>query len=205
MRYIKPLSILTLGELWEQSPEDLFGNDHPMELEIGSGRGDFLMSWAPANPQTNIVGVERNLPIMRRAANKMRGGGHGNVRLVQADILPLLTDWFPAGSLSAVHVYFPDPWPKNKHAKRRIFNNLNLSLIERALKPQGFFHLRTDHPLYFEEMMGVMDGLPQWSPIEIPETLLEHKTAFELRFEGLGQPIFRRSYQLASAESEQKL
>ena len=202
MRYTKPLPILTLGDLEERTPQDLFGNDHPMELEIGSGRGDFLMTRAPANPQINFIGVERNLPIMRRAANKMRGGGHGNVCLIKADILPLLTDWIPASSLSAVHVYFPDPWPKNRHAKRRIFNSLNLALIERALMPKGFFHLRTDHPLYFEEMMGVMAELPQWVPIGIPETLLVHKTAFEQRFEGLGQPIFRRSYQIASDRSE---
>ena len=191
-----------LGDLEERSPQDLFGNAHPMELEIGSGRGDFLMTCAPAIPQTNFIGVERNLPIMRRAANKMRGGGHGNVRLIKTDVLPLLTDWIPASSLDAVHVYFPDPWPKTRHAKRRIFNPTILSLIERTLKPGGFFHLRTDHPLYYEEMMGVVAQLPQWVPIEIPETLMIHKTAFERRFEGLGQPIFRRSYQLGSAKSE---
>ena len=191
-----------LGDLEERSPQDLFGNAHPMELEIGSGRGDFLMTCAPAIPQTNFIGVERNLPIMRRAANKMRGGGHGNVRLIKTDVLPLLTDWIPASSLDAVHVYFPDPWPKTRHAKRRIFNPTILSLIERTLKPGGFFHLRTDHPLYYEEMMGVVAERPQWVPIEIPETLMIHKTAFERRFEGLGQPIFRRSYQLGSAKSE---
>lgn len=190
-----------LGDLEERSPQDLFGNAHPMELEIGCGRGDFLMTCAPANPQTNFIGVERNLPILRRAANKMRGRGHGNVRLIKTDVLPLLTDWIPASSLIAVHVYFPDPWPKTRHAKRRIFNPTNLSLIERVLVSKGFFHLRTDHPLYYQEMMGVMAELPQWVPIEIPEPLLAHKTAFELRFEGLGQPIFRQSYQLGSANS----
>ena len=202
MRYIEPLTILLLGDLEELSPQDLFGNTHPMELEIGCGRGDFLMTCAPSNPETNFIGVERNLPILRRAANKMRGGGHVKVRLIKTDILPVLSDWFPVDSLAAVHVYFPDPWPKKRHAKRRIFNPTNLSLIERSLKPGGFFHVRTDHPLYYEEMMGVMAQLPQWVSIEIPEALSAHKTAFERRFEALGQPIFRRSYQLTSAKSE---
>lgn len=202
MSPITPLDVLGLADLDGRAPADLFPARKPLELEIGCGRGDFLMGRAPANPGTGFIGVERNLPIIRRAANKMRPWTHGNVRLVHADIVHLLADWFPPAGLSAVHLYFPDPWPKKRHVKRRFFTAANMALVERALEPGGFFHLRTDHERYFGEMMEVMAAMPQFQGIPVPEAVSVHRTAFELRFVRLGQPVFLRSYRLDTGRSD---
>lgn len=199
MSPITPLEVLGLADLEGRAPADLFPRALPIELEIGCGRGDFLLACAPPNPDTNFIGVERNLPIIRRAANKMRPWTHGNVRLVQTEIVHLLADWFPPSSLRAVHLYFPDPWPKKRHARRRFFTAANMALVARALEPGGYFHLRTDHEGYHGEMMEIMTGLPQFRETATPESLLAHRTAFETRFIRMGQPVFRRSYRLESS------
>jgi len=163
------------------------------------GRADFLLTYAPANPDCNLVGVERQLVIARRAANKLAAAKVANVRILQVEISHLLEVRVPASSLRAVHIYFPDPWPKKRHAKRRFFSPRNIALLERALQPGGLLHLRTDHEPYFGQAMELMPQFPQFDPIDIPAELLAHQTGYERKFIRHGLPICRVSYRLTKS------
>ena len=202
MSPITPLPLLELSDLDGRTPDALFERSAPIELEIGCGRGDFLTTYAPTRPAVNFIGVERNLPILRRAANKMRPWTHGNVRLVHTEIVHLLADWFPNGSLVAAHVYFPDPWPKKRHARRRFVTGENVQRLERVLRPGGMLHLRTDHERYFADMLEVMASHPRFVGCETPVELLPHKTGFEMRFTLRGLPLYHRTYCLQASPAE---
>jgi tRNA (guanine-N7-)-methyltransferase len=136
---------------------DVFGNDHPIEIEVGFGKGLFLLTSALAKPDVNFVGIE----IMRKyqlfTATRMAKRGLTNVRLAKADARLLLRDRVPAGSVQAMHVYFPDPWWKTRHHKRRVFTAEFARECERVLQPGGRLHIATD----VEEYFGVMSELIQ--------------------------------------------
>lgn len=188
---------LRLGDL--SCPIDfdrLFPRVQPLELEIGAGRGDFLESYARAHPNLNIVAVERNLPVLRRTIKKVERAGLDNAVIINAEIIHLLQEYIPPHSLSAIHVYFPDPWPKRRHAKRRIFQPDVLRLMLSALKPGGALHIRTDVSEYYEAILRVAAQFTEMQSIEPPEDITCHLTAFEKRFVELGMPIYRRSYRL---------
>ncbi|MEM1208191.1 MAG: tRNA (guanosine(46)-N7)-methyltransferase TrmB [Planctomycetota bacterium] len=126
--------------------------DLPLELEIGSGKGAFLVQHAPLHPDTNFLGVEYALKYFRVAADRARRHALPNVRLLHADAGPLIRHHLASASLRAVHVYFPDPWPKARHHKRRFVNADNLATLHALLAPAGRVHLATDHDDYFDWM-----------------------------------------------------
>src|SRR5438552_13502119 len=98
----------------------LFGNDHPVELEIGIGKGTFLLDQARARPEVNFIGIEWARWFWRYASDRIRRAGCTNARTVRAEAGFFLAEHVPDASLSVVHVYFPDPWPKKRHHKRRL-------------------------------------------------------------------------------------
>jgi tRNA (guanine-N7-)-methyltransferase len=135
---------------------DIFGNDHPVELEIGSGKGTFLLAIAQALPQHNYVGIEYAKQYAEFAADRLRRHNTANARMVLAEATWWVRCHVPDASLAAIHVYFPDPWPKTRHHKRRLIQLPFLKEVHRMLLPGGKLRLVTDHGNYFAHMQEVL-------------------------------------------------
>lgn len=127
--------------------ERLFGDTRPLQLEIGFGAGEHLAAQATANPATGFIGCEPFLNGVVGALGHIRDGGLANVRLHMGDALGVL-ERLPDASLERIYLLHPDPWPKARHAKRRMVNPGPLDLIAAKLKPGGEFRLGTDDPTY---------------------------------------------------------
>jgi tRNA (guanine-N7-)-methyltransferase len=126
----------------------LFGNRYPVEIDLGCGKGLFLEEVARRNPQSNFLGVERAAKYFRKAAKRLRRARLGNVRMLRGDGLDALQRWVRPHSVQTIHLYFPDPWPKKRHQKRRLVAPPLLALAHRALLPGGELRLATDHVGY---------------------------------------------------------
>lgn len=133
---------------------EVFGRKGPVEVEIGSGKGLYLMEASRQRPDSNFVGVERAGKWFHRSVERCLRAGPSNLRLVKTDAFDFLARWVEPGSVRAVHVYFPDPWPKKRHAKRRLLQTPLYALIARALPPEGFFFLASDVLGYFEQAVS---------------------------------------------------
>lgn len=175
---------------------EFFGNDNPVELEVGSGRGLFLVTAGQRQPERNFLGIECDFKEARRAAERIRKRALPNVRLLGADARLVMAEYVTTGSLSAVHVYFPDPWWKRRHHKRRLFTRPFLDQIARVLEPGGLLHAWTDVAEYFE-MMGELLGkhrsferLPD-PPEATPDNDLDYRTSFERKKRKAGLKINR--------------
>src|SRR5437763_5519107 len=131
--------------------EELVGNANPVELEIGMGKGTFLTEQAKARPEVNFFGIEWAKWFWRSASDRLRRNGCMNARTVRAEASFFLTEFVPAGSLSVLHIYFPDPWPKARHHKRRLIQPKFMPLVAKALAPGARLQVVTDHKGYWEE------------------------------------------------------
>ena len=131
--------------------KDLFGNDHPVEMEIGIGKGTFLLEQAKARPEVNFFGIEWANWFYRYSCDRLRRAGCGNARVIRAEAMFFLREFVADASLSVLHVYFPDPWPKKRHHKRRLVQQPFMQQVQRILAPGGRLQVVTDHAGYFEE------------------------------------------------------
>ncbi len=177
----------------------LFENEHPVSVEVGSGKGLFLQNAATANPGMNFVGVELAKKYARRAAERVAKRGLANVKVWPGDAKLFLAKFVPATSVSAVHVYFPDPWWKSRHKKRRVFAEPLVNDIERTLKPGGSVWLATDVEEYYGVIKDLMHSHEKfiWREIEAPrdpEHELDYLTNFERKYRIEGRPIYRAHY-----------
>jgi tRNA (guanine-N7-)-methyltransferase len=173
----------------------VFGNDHPVELEVGFGKGLFLLNAALANPGVNFAGVEIVRKYQLFTATRMAKRALHNVRLACADGKLMLRDHVPAASLQAVHVYFPDPWWKKRHHKRRVFTPEFAALCQRALRPGGRLHVATDVEEYFglvREALAPLDSLRELPPA--PEEG-GFRTNFERKAQEGSRPVHRAVYE----------
>ena len=135
----------------------MFGNDRPVEMEIGIGKGTFITEQAKARPEVNFFGIEWARWFWRYASDRLRRHGCTNARTVRAEALYFLAEFVPDDSLSVLHVYFPDPWPKKRHHKRRLIQEPFLRQAERVLVPDGGrLQVVTDHKDYFEQIEQVV-------------------------------------------------
>ncbi len=166
----------------------LFGNTQPVELELGCGDGSFLLQWAAQNPDRNFLGVERLKGRVTKIDRKGRRQGLTNLRGLRLEAGYVLEWKIAPASLTALHVYFPDPWPKKRHHKRRLIQAPFTVLAARVLAPGGRLFLRTDHVEYFAQMEEVMAAAPDFERCEEPEGLLDVKTDFEVGFNAEGKP-----------------
>jgi tRNA (guanine-N7-)-methyltransferase len=133
----------------------LFGRSAPVHIEIGVGRATFLLNQAKAYPQTNFLGIEWASKYYRHSVDRIGRWNLTNVRIIRTDAAPFLTDFLPDNSVDCFHIYFPDPWPKKRHHKRRLFNTANTDQLLRCLKPAGCIRVVTDHAEYFEQIKNV--------------------------------------------------
>jgi tRNA (guanine-N7-)-methyltransferase len=188
---------LSPGECLE--PANVFGNDLPLVLEIGFGNGDSLAEMAAAHPQWNYLGVEVHRPGVGHLLRLLEERGITNVRVASEDAVGLLQTGLPAGSLDRVQLFFPDPWPKKKHHKRRIVQPALLDLLYRGLKPGGIFHAATDWEDYARHMLAVLEvdgrfenlaGPGAFSPRPADRPL----TKFEQRGHRLGHGVWDLLY-----------
>jgi tRNA (guanine-N7-)-methyltransferase len=135
---------------------ELFGNDNPVEIEIGIGKGTFITDQAKARPDTNFLGIEWAGWFWRYSSDRLRRNNCTNARTVRAEAQYFLTEFVPEQSISILHIYFPDPWPKKRHHKRRLIQDKFMPLVYRILKPGGRLQVVTDHQDYFEQIEPVI-------------------------------------------------
>lgn len=134
----------------------LFGNDNPVEMEIGCGKGTFITGQARARPDTNFFGIEWARFFWRFTCDRLRRNGCFNARCIRADAPFFLRDFVPDDSLAALHIYFPDPWPKARHHKRRLIQPAFMEQAHRVLSPGGRVQIVTDHPDYWAHIEPVV-------------------------------------------------
>jgi tRNA (guanine-N7-)-methyltransferase len=151
------------------SLEGLFGRPGPVELELGSGKGLFLISASRLRPESGFIGIERAGKWFHRAVDRILHAGCDNVRLVRADVFDFLGRWIPPASLSALHIYFPDPWPKKRHARRRMLQPALFDLAARAIRPEGVFCLASDVGPYLAEALETIRRSPLFEEVDWPE------------------------------------
>jgi tRNA (guanine-N7-)-methyltransferase len=175
----------------------MFPQSQPLEVELGSGDGGFLAQWAARHPDRNFLGVERLLGRLRKLDKKGRRAGLTNLRLLRVEAGYCLGWMLPAASVSALHVYFPDPWPKRRHWKNRLVNAAFVQAAARALRPDGTVYLRTDHADYCEQMRAVFAAVPEFSPTDTPADLVALLTDFEKDFQARGVATLRLAFRLS--------
>jgi tRNA (guanine-N7-)-methyltransferase len=174
---------------------DLFPLAQPVEVELGSGDGSFLVEHARQHPERNFVGVERLLGRLRKLDRRgMRAGLH-NLRLIRLEAAYLVEYLLPPASVHALHLCFPDPWPKRKHRKHRLVNKSFVNAAARALVPGGAVYLRTDDADYFAQMQAVFGPSPAFTERETPAALRAIETDFERAFHAQGKVTRHAAYQ----------
>jgi tRNA (guanine-N7-)-methyltransferase len=173
----------------------LFPQAQPLEVELGSGDGSFLVAWAQANPSRNFLAVERLLGRLRKTDRKARRLGLANLRGLRIESAYLLEYLLPPASVSALHLYFPDPWPKRKQQKHRLVQARFPELVRRVLAPGGVVYLRTDHVEYFAQMQEVFAAATDFRAVPTPAELAAVTTDFEGQFNAQGIPTNRAAYQ----------
>jgi tRNA (guanine-N7-)-methyltransferase len=146
-------------------PEDLdgkidfiriFGRKAPVHIEVGTGKAGFLLAQARTQPGVNFLGIERAGRYYRYAVDRIGRWSISNVRIIRTDAAHFLAEFVTDSCVDCFHIYFPDPWPKKRHHKRRFFCQLNLEQLIRCLKPGGIIKTVTDHAEYFEHIQEVL-------------------------------------------------
>ena len=175
-----------------------FDNNGPVEVEIGCGKGRFIINSAMAYPHINYIGIERALRYFRIMKERVVRRELANVRLLRDDAVYFVERFIPDGAVSAYHVYFPDPWPKKRHRKRRLFNPRFLDEIVRTLAAGGTLDFATDYVEYYEEIQALLEATDHLDALgEIPDRVKElggDLTNFETKYTAEGRPIHRGAY-----------
>jgi len=171
----------------------VFGREVPVTLEIGFGMGDATAKIAAEYPQRDFIGIEVHGPGVGSLLNRIDAMRLTNLRVIRHDAVAVIRDMIPMASLAAIHVYFPDPWPKKRHHKRRLMSPAFVHELAMRLARDGYLHVASDWPDYAEEMLATLSGesllanqaegfaqRPAWRP----------QTRFEMRGLARGHPVF---------------
>jgi tRNA (guanine-N7-)-methyltransferase len=179
----------------------VFGDANPVELEIGSGKGLFLLNAAKARPGVNFLGIELSRKYALHAAARLARAELANAKVWCGDGRQVMGRLVPDGSLLGVHVYFPDPWWKTRHKKRRVFTSELVREIERTLVPGGRLSVASDVLEYFGVIRGLIAASGRFQQQELPSQpepahALDYLTHFERKYRLEGRPIYQARYTL---------
>jgi tRNA (guanine-N7-)-methyltransferase len=177
---------------------ELFQESQPLEVELGCGDASFLVEHARRNLKINFIGVERLLGRIAKLDKKGRRAELSNLRGVRIESAYFLKFLLPPHSANAMHIYFPDPWPKKRHHKNRLINERFPAIARNALAPDGRIYLRTDDDDYFQQMTEVFAADKNFQRIETPVELAEILTDFERDFNSRGIKTLRAAYQMSA-------
>lgn len=178
---------------WHQ----VFGNDHPIHVEIGMGKGRFLMALARENPRNNYIGIEKYSSVLLRALQKMEEEPLENIRFIRMDA-ETVSNIFQKGEVERIYLNFSDPWPKDRHARRRLTSRQFFARYDSILKPDGHVEFKTDNQGLFDfsleeikEAGWKLDGCTR--DLHHDEIMNQGNimTEYEERFSAMGNPIFK--------------
>ena len=174
------------------NPAAIFGSSAPLEIELGAGTGDFIIGRAAEFPERNFLAIESSGVVSRLLAVRCGRAALRNLRVLRMDGRTLVNLMIGSQSVSAYHIYFPDPWPKERHHKRRLFTPYLVANLERTLAPGGALWIATDVGEYAREIFAMLDTTALvCSAEEVPGRL---KTAFGRKFAASGKALHARAY-----------
>ena len=199
-----PAQKRAMSDLWPQwgieySPalldvESIFNNTHPLIIEIGFGNGELLTTMAAENPDKNFIGIEVHEPGVGHCLLKVEEKALTNVRVICHDAIEVLEQQIPNAALHGVHLFFPDPWHKKRHFKRRIVQTTFMDLLSGKIIPGGYFYPATDWANYAEHIDEVVSAHPGFRALQT-DTSKRPETKFELRGKRLGHEIWECIYE----------
>jgi tRNA (guanine-N7-)-methyltransferase len=184
------------GIPYARAPLDLdrvFGRAAPRILEIGTGMGETSAEIAAAHPQNDYLGIEVHAPGVGSLLNRIVERGLANVRVIQHDAVEVLGDMIPPAALDGVHVFFPDPWPKKRHHKRRLIQPAFVALLASRMKPGAYLHAATDWEDYARQIFDVLSAEPLLANTcagFAPRPAWRPQTKFEARGLSLGHRVW---------------
>jgi tRNA (guanine-N7-)-methyltransferase len=174
----------------------VFGRSAPLHIEIGSGKGTFVVNQAKAQPDVDFIGIEWASKFYRHAVDRVGRWQLKNVRMLRTDAAVFVQQNVNPESVDAFHIYFPDPWPKKRHHKRRLISPENLNQFIRCLKPAGHIYIATDHHQYFQSITEVFAHFnSQLEPVDFINPAGAQKgewvgTNFERKYIKENRPIY---------------
>ncbi len=183
------------------SSQTLFENDKPLEIEVGSGKGLFLATASASNPQHNFLGIEIIAKYAAHSAGRLVKADVDNAIMISGNAEPLFANRIDPESVEAVHVYFPDPWWKKRHRKRRVLNETSVRCFSASLRPGGRLHFWTDVLDYFDRTVEMIAEIAPELGVPIPEQEaeatheLDYRTHFERRSRQHNIPVYRVCYE----------
>ena len=192
---VSPSLLLSLDDDSDEDPildvAAIFANHHPVEVELGFGKGRFLLDAAQRRPEHNFIGVEVAGKYLRLAHDRALKRGLTNLRFIHGDAREFVEFFLPAGAVHALHVYFPDPWPKKKHHRRRLLDEGFFEEALRVLEVSGRLWIATDHDDYFEAILEGLEAAVE--RFTLVEAVWDGATTnYEDKFVSLGSTIHRR-------------
>ena len=201
-----PPSELPAGPFPRIDWSQLFGNANPVEIEVGFGKGLFLVNEAMARPNVNFLGIEIIRKYQRYASGRIASRKLPNCKTCWADAKRILRDYVPQNTVQTVHVFFPDPWWKTKHKRRTLFTLDFAQLVLSVLQPAGILHFVTDVADYFEMVIGVIATIPAFAILPPPTASavihdMDYLTNFERKFRKEGRPIYRARYEKTCSDN----
>jgi tRNA (guanine-N7-)-methyltransferase len=181
---------------------EIFGNDHPVELDLGAGDGGFALAYAQQHPDINLLAVERLLGRVRKIEKRAARAGLTNLRVLRLEFGYTVRYLLPPGSVAVAHILFPDPWPKRRHWDRRLVQPEFVRDLAKSLQPAGEFRFTTDYAHYFETAQEAvaeaqaLDRSPEWN------WALDPQTDFQKTFEAEGRATYRARWVKSGSESK---
>ncbi|MCA6731901.1 tRNA (guanosine(46)-N7)-methyltransferase TrmB [Enterococcus lactis] len=190
-----PNFVISDPTLWKGKWNELFGNDHPIHIEIGMGKGQFITGMAKAHPEINYIGVEMQVSVVSIALDKLIEQLLPNLKLLHVDG-SALTEYFADSEVDQIYLNFSDPWPKKRHEKRRLTYKTFLAVDEQILRPNGEIHFKTDNQGLFEYSLASFSQygmiLKQvWLDLHQSQFEGNIMTEYEEKFSSKGQRIYR--------------
>jgi tRNA (guanine-N7-)-methyltransferase len=177
--------------------DDIFKQDRPVEVDLGCGKGRFITARAKSHPDTNFLGVDRLLARLLRTDRKILEANLSNIRLLRIEVSYAVEYLLPRSSVSVFYVFFPDPWPKRRHHRRRLFTPSFLNALHRTLVPNGLIHVASDHAEYLESIQRLLDEADGFEEVPAFEPAEDERTEFETIFirqqARIGRHSFRRT------------